>query len=93
MKELKEFLSLIPKQPTVEQLRAFATALAAMIQVHFGERSAAIVMIGVPDGPHDTFAADAFGSCLTTRGLLVWGERAITAHVDRGDSSVVRRTP
>lgn len=74
--------------PTVQELKNELTAIARVLRADHGERASVIIMIGVPNGAHDRFAATIAGPCLMTRGLLVWGERSVTAQIDAGDTSI-----
>jgi hypothetical protein len=77
-----------PTTPTVPELETLATFITTALRDRFGARSSAILMIGVPcDDGHDHFVHGMYGPCLTTRGLLAWGERQVRERIDRGDSS------
>lgn len=74
---------------TVHEAQQFVRAMLALIRVKLGPRSAGVLMVGypIPGEDHDRFAADFFGPCLTARGLVTWGDRAVAEEIDRQDSS------
>lgn len=71
-----------PMVPTVRELQLAIAALATTLRMHYGERSAVIIAIGIPNGSHDRFAAYCTGPCLTKRGLLHWAVPAIVKQMD-----------
>jgi hypothetical protein len=76
-----------PVELSVPELIKLAHGILTLVRAKLGPRSAAILMVGMPHGDHDNFAAQFYGPCLSARGLLAWGERSITAQIDRGDWS------
>ncbi len=83
--------SSIPSKPTtVAEMQTLANSYAAALLAILGPRSSVVVMIGTPiDGQnHDRFAAVVGGPCLSSRGLLAWGERSCVGQIDAGDSSL-----
>jgi hypothetical protein len=74
---------------SVAALGAFADDMLALLRASLGPRSTVILMLGVPiEGQdHDRFAARVSGPCLSSRGLLAWGERAIKEKIDAEDTS------
>jgi hypothetical protein len=81
-------LSLKPPR-TVAELGEFADSLMAVIRACLGPRSTAVVMLGRPieNEDHDRFVARVGGPCLSSRGLLAWGERAVREKIDAEDTS------
>lgn len=69
--------------PTHEQMQELMDLFLSSIKGLYGERTSAIIMIGVPiEGCHDRFRAEVIGPCLSSRGLLEWGIHAIRRQLD-----------
>lgn len=75
--------------PSVEDLKTIVNGLLTVLRARLGDRSTAILMIGVPipDSEHDRFAAHFFGPCLSVRGLREWGLREVLRLIDAQDTS------
>ena len=71
--------------PTLEELKRQLYQVAQGLRGLYGDRTAVIIAIGVPNGAHDRFAAYTTGPCLMERGLLHWAvpnlEEQMGAHV------------
>lgn len=71
-----------PRVPTLEELKHQLYQVAQGLKALYGDRSAVIIAIGVPNGAHDRFAAYTTGPCLMERGLLHWAEPDLTRQMD-----------
>jgi hypothetical protein len=85
--------------PTIEELKAQLYLVAQELKKLYGNRTAVIIAIGLPNGAHDRFAAYTTGPCLMERGLLHWAvpnlEQQMDAHVTEtpGEPSAKKGQP
>jgi hypothetical protein len=74
--------------PTLEELKAQLYQVAQGLKKLYGNRTAVIIALGLPNGAHDRFAAYTTGPCLMERGLLHWAVpnlvQQMDAHVTEG---------
>lgn len=72
----------VTADPSIEDLQVLVAGLLEIIRARYGERAAAVLMVGVPvAGGHDRFAAHAIGPCIAARGLLEWGTKATAVQI------------
>ena len=68
--------------PSIDELKDQLRQVAEGFRQLYGERSAVIIAIGLPNGTHDRFAAYATGPCLMERGLLHWAVPSLVQQMD-----------
>lgn len=74
---------------SLDDLKRLIVLTAKTIRATLGPRAAVIIAAGFPlDDNHDRFASYVTGPCLTSRGLLAWGQRAVGHQIDEMDTSV-----